>query len=476
MSFIPSTKFQKAAFGELETITPQPLMQASAVYGIPPQITQLTSVTGSVSVSDNQFVCNTGASALSIAACFSNRAVIYKAGQGAEIRFTAVFTSGAGVNTEQLAGFLNGTDGFAIGYNGSQFGVVRRYGGQQSINELQITTPAGGSENATVTIDNVAYTVPLTAGTVQENAIEVADSLNSQVGLFDFTAVNDTVVCRSVLGTTNNGTFSFSSSTAAGTFTNIINSSPVNEDWTYQADFNGIDTSWLDTTKGNVYRIIYQYLGYGRITFFVERPETGEFEVMHSINYANTATVPHVSNPDFRCGWSVSNNADAESVVIKGASIGMFKQGESVILEPAKTLRGDGNTDTTEIPLFTLRCRDVLGTKINIPPIIPEFLDGYTEGTRGALIKVYKDAELTGAVFQYVDKATSIALVDTSATAFTGGTEVYSKQVSNSGTPQSDLRSLNLEILPNQQYTVTIQQLRGAAADCSATLIYQENK
>lgn len=483
MSYSPSQLLQKTAFGELQVANAYPVVQADAVYGLRDTVRSIVTGGGTVIAQNSNYICSTSTTTSSTSSAFTGRSVVYKAGQGAEVRFTALFTAEAGENTKQFAGFLNATDGFIFGYIGNEFGVIHRYNGSQEIQELEITTPAGGSENATVTINGTGYTVPLTSGTAADNAIEVADSLTSQVPIYNFQAIEQYVVCRSLFAAPQTGAFTFSSSSAAGTFTEIADGTSVSEDFVALDDFNGGQdfTRWnrdgtaFDPTKGNVYRISYQYLGYGVINFLVEDPKKGEFVLAHRVEYPNTETTPHVSNPTFRAGWSSQNNADASDVIVKGASVAMFNQGNRILTEPARIARNDVNTSTTEIPVFSIRNREVFGEKVNLSPIVPELLYGFTEGTRGADIRVYRNATLTGALFEYVDKDESIALIDKDATAFSGGDEEGSLLVSNIAGAPLDLSRFNLEILPGETLTVTIQQLRGANADCSASLSYQED-
>ncbi len=49
---------------------------------------------------------------------------------------------------------------------------------------------------------------------------------------------------------------------------------------------------YLSPTKGNVYKMQYQYLGFGQLRFFIEDQQTGGFILVHTIDYANRNTVP----------------------------------------------------------------------------------------------------------------------------------------------------------------------------------------
>lgn len=98
-----------------------------------------------------------------------------------------------------VAGAATASDVIAFGYEGAEFGVFYTHNGAVVVYELQVTGAAAGAENATVTINGTGYTVPLTAGTVELNAYEIATSLNAQVPVYNFSQNGDTVVLRSIL-------------------------------------------------------------------------------------------------------------------------------------------------------------------------------------------------------------------------------------------------------------------------------------
>ncbi len=48
----------------------------------------------------------------------------------------------------------------------------------------------------------------------------------------------------------------------------------------------------MDFSKMQVYKILYQYLGFGIVRFYIEHPSTGEFVLLHSINRVNQFESP----------------------------------------------------------------------------------------------------------------------------------------------------------------------------------------
>lgn len=119
-----------SVFGELITAELTPVVQADFVYGINANLFSSTLTGSGTATSTNQMgVASTTAAATSSSLIQSLRRAKYRAGEGLLSRFTAQFTTGA-ANSTQLAGMRNADiDGWFIGYNGTQFGIMYRRNG-----------------------------------------------------------------------------------------------------------------------------------------------------------------------------------------------------------------------------------------------------------------------------------------------------------------------------------------------------------
>ena len=120
----------KTAFGELMTADMEPVIQITFPYNINTNIvTPITSsVNASITQANQMAVISTGATANTSASLESIHKAKYRAGQGMDVRFTALFTTGSSVGTQQLAGIgsiENGIpqDGYFFAMSGSSFGV-----------------------------------------------------------------------------------------------------------------------------------------------------------------------------------------------------------------------------------------------------------------------------------------------------------------------------------------------------------------
>jgi hypothetical protein len=104
----------------------------------------------------------------------------------------------------------------------------------------------------------------------------------------------------------------------------------------------------LIPTNGNVYRIVFQYLGFGALTFYIENPETGFFIPVHQIKYSNTALIPSVTSPNYKIGYGIESSSTS-SITLSAGSLSTFIQGLPL---PAPLYRSypliiTGNTITT---------------------------------------------------------------------------------------------------------------------------------
>lgn len=114
------------AFGALRTAQFTPTTGWTFAYNINAGLINTTVVGGgAVNHSTNFAVLTTGTDSAGSARINTRRGSRYIPGVGGLARFTAVFTSGV-ANSTQYIGQIDGGDGWAFGYNGAQFGILRR--------------------------------------------------------------------------------------------------------------------------------------------------------------------------------------------------------------------------------------------------------------------------------------------------------------------------------------------------------------
>jgi hypothetical protein len=92
----------------------------------------------------------------------------------------------------------------------------------------------------------------------------------------------------------------------------------------------------LDPTKINIFQFKFQYLGGGNLFFYVMPSTTGRWVLVHMIQNAGTLTTPVFRDPTMHAMWysncyAAGNNTP---VIVKGASLGQFLEGERRFLGP----------------------------------------------------------------------------------------------------------------------------------------------
>ena len=471
-----STDAQTTAFGETSVAEPTPVIQVSAQYGLTSEVMTITNNGGTTYNGSSLFNASSGANPLGLASLNTKKQLAYKPGQGALSRFTAMFTLGV-PNSLQAAGLINSEDAFAFGYIGENFGIIYSRNGVVEHQELTITTPAGGAENATITVDGVGYTVPLTSGTTDHNAQEIAASLSAQVENFLFSANNNIVSSIDQLPQPN-GAYAFSSGSAVASWDQKQTGAEPTISLIPQSTWNRDNTPWLDPTKGNVYSISIQYLGFGNIQFYVEDEHSGDPVLVHQIEYANKNIIPSVSNPTFRVGWLARNLGNTTDLVVSGASASGFIEGKSVLdTLPWAVESVDTAIGTTQTNLITIRNRFHFGNKINRADIVPLMLSMGTESNKGAFFRLTANAEFDGDVnFSYVDEVNSVAETSTDQVELIPGTGrfVGSFLVTQQGRVVGS-NDFKTRIFPDDQLTLSAAVTASPSAVMTGSAIWQED-
>lgn len=479
-------KNQKTAFGQLEVEMDDAVVQMKAGYGLHPKARTLTIGAATAETIDNLYTLSTGASTNTTGALFSIRQVHFRAGQGAKLIGDAIFDTPE-VGSTQVFGLATAADALVFGYNlDADFCIQRDHDGHVIVQQLTITTPASGGENATITIDGTGFTVPLTAGTEIHNANEIADSLNAQVPTWVFSQNSDFVMGRSLLAAPAVGAFTMTSATAVGAFTEIATGITTIPDNILQADWNvdvmdgtGPSGMTLDPQKGNVYEVQFQY-GFGAINFFIENFNTGERQLVHQIKYANNFTTPSISNPSFRIAWVVTNTTNNTNVVLRGSTAAGFNQGQIVVTDDG---HAEDNTKSVGTAVFesvlTLRNRIVFGTNANLAEVSGIFLSAFADTSKGAIVEVIKGTVQNPVIlggtpnFQYKSELSSVMEVDTGGTTVTGGELVHSLIAGQDASV--DLSQFNGVLQSGETITLAARIISGASSEVTVSVSWNED-
>ena len=462
-------------FSEVVTAQNTPIIQITAQYGLTDKIVTAV-IGGSVSVANSLFVANTGTSAGGVAAILSDREISYRAGQGLRTIFSSIFSAGV-ANSTQEAGLITSESAFAFGFDGVDFGVLHSKDGLLEIQELQVTTPAAGAENASVTVDGTLFVIPITAGIVQQNAYQISAYLTANDPRYRYTSNNDTVNIIARLPEQGSGAFTFSSSGAAiASFTEISTGVIPTEYWTPKANWNVNPNFDIDPELGNVYMIQYAYTGFDGIKYYIKDRLTNDFELVHIEQYANTTTAVNATNPTFRVGWACRNTGNTTNISVKGSSAGAFIEGLHII-----DSLGKGKCQTSSITfgadrnVLSFRNREVFNGAANRSETFIFGVSLATEATKLTIFKIIKNPILSSGflTFQYFNETTSLMEFASDNVIITGGEEVAC-YATNSDIIV-DLSELLGGITSGDTYSITAEFASGAAADMNVSLSWKDD-
>lgn len=465
----------KSAYKEQLVVQPTPVLQITAQYGLILEMLPVVANGGVAGVTDNMFSASSGVDPSGFAAITSIKQLPYRGGQGLLCRLSALFTDGV-VDSLQASGLITSENALTFGFIGDAFGIIITRYGVDEAQELTITVAAGGAETATGDLGGSPYSIALTAGSIAQNCNEMAVGLTAQIPNYLFTANGDTVYAISLLSQVE-GAFSFSSTgTAIGAWVQKAVGAGPEFEFIPQASWNRNISPLLDPTKGNVYTIRMQYLGFGNIEFSVEDPTNGQPTLVHVLEYVNANTRPSVSNPTFRIGWLAQNSGNTTDLVVLGGSGAGFIEGvESLDNAPRGLDNIVSSVGLTPTNILTIRNRSHFGNTLNRAVIRPLVLSLGTDSAKGAIFTITANATLeTSAEFSYIDLETSLVEFTLDPSTVIGGRVLASFFVSSNGTVPS-LGDIELDVVPNGSLTLSARVVATPNALMVGSATWQED-
>jgi len=203
---------------------------------------------------------------------------------------------------------------------------------------------------------------------------------------------------------------------------NVVTQENFNVDQLDGSDSIGFN---LDTTKGNIYWIDYQWLGAGRIRFGVFEP-SGAKLVAHVIENANIEEIlPYSQSGSLPLKLEQFNTADVVSTSELTMACAVFQHTSKVSLKGDRHSSSSGlvslATSDGEVPIYSIRPKTTFGGRPNhgtIKGISVDFANHADDGNGAIVYRVRSctNGALTGE--SYVEhKPSSIAEEDFSATA-----------------------------------------------------------
>jgi hypothetical protein len=210
----------------------------------------------------------------------------------------------------------------------------------------------------------------------------------------------------------------------------------------------------LDPTKGNVYQLQAQWLGFGAVNFFIESSETGQFEPVHQIKYSNLNTGVSIINPTFPLWIESTNTTNSTNITIKNGSLAAFNEGVIRYTGPNKAF-GNAKATTTNTVVFSLRNPTTYKGKTNRSRIRLESLNIYSDQSNAdpVTFQLQLDPTLATASFASFGNYTAIE-TDIAATLTTAGTVIFQGGTSEVDSKVIDLIAFDLFLNPGETLSI----------------------
>jgi len=263
-----------------------------------------------------------------------------------------------------------------------------------------------------------------------------------------------------------------------GTVFSILRIQNGTLNWTSQTNWNGDKMNGsgpsgmiLDTAKGNVYTIQYQWLGFGVINFYLTSTTTGQPILVHRIQYPNTAIVPSVYNPSFPLTAKVINSGNTSNIVLQTPSAMAFCEGDgnsqAIVTRNSINASIFLNTPTNR-NVITLLNTSTFAGKTNRTRVLLDFVSTSIAGERGVLFKILRNATFgTTLTYTSINANTSVIQYSSTSSSATGGIQIFSFENPINGGSQLLLSSLNIFLAPGETLTLQATSTQDTQLDCS---------
>jgi hypothetical protein len=257
------------------------------------------------------------------------------------------------------------------------------------------------------------------------------------------------------------------------------------EHWVYADGMNGDGRAimkYFNPAAGNIFQLQYQWLGYGGIRWFMERPESAEFELLHLLQYANSSAETTLRNPTLPLMALVENTTNDTAVTMLTPSAIAGIEGDLGAVAPIhpfslyRTLSATKTGITTEANVLTLSNPATYFGRTNRTRIRLTRVSFYGEGSANSPVFLRGVVGATlGGTPNYVayDLTRSPISRDTAGTTVTGGTERMDVKLGRNVGVQLDLEPLGIELAPGQTFTLSVSSAQTIAADLAVTWIDQ---
>lgn len=354
------------------------------------------------------------------------------------------------------------------------------------VRATNLTPMTGWSFNYTINTQFINTSKTINAGITQSNNMAVLNtstnpneyaqiltrkSLRCLPGLGSlvrFDAIFSTGVANSEqiigLGTDQNGLF-FGYNGTDFSILRIANSTKY---WTKKSDWNvdimdgtGPSGMNLDTTKGNIYIIEFQWGGFGVVNFYILSTTTGLPVLVNKIEYPNTDTTPILFNDTLPLSAKVSKTTNESDIILSTSTAMAFCEGDP----STQSLRTRNSISATNISatlanqhILSIRNVTSFNSKTNGTNVRLDLITTSNDGNKSTTYNLIRNASFT-ATPTYTPINATLSVIEynnTSTTNVTAGTgfQVLSFVCPKNTGTQLFITSLNITLAPGDSLTL----------------------
>lgn len=472
-------------FGEGKITKYNPIVQNYAPYGmINHQLYKTYTETGGTITSASNgcdIQLDITNSVGSYAVLRSHRVLKYRPGYSNIVRFCQQFDTPV-ANSLQFGGVGNAGSDLYFCYNGTEFGIRKSCDGLAEVRKLSISVSENTTATGTITLDDIEFEVSLTNSCGYKNFTAYEIKNGATYSGWNVENIGNDIVFQAHNVGAKSGTFSFTSDGASvGSFTQLKAGAALSSSYVTKANWNGSSSmiNTLDPLKRNMYEIEYSWYGVGNILFKILNPITGRYELVHSMSFANTVTLPSLTQPNMFCQMGVASLGSTTALTNYitgqfGATLGKIN-----VIAP---IYGVSNKRTipanTEQVIITVKNRNTINGYSNQSEIYIERISAVINGSKPVHIKVIKNpttlsnstiADYTN--YKYIEKDQSIGLYDKDSLKYTGGSIIDEFYIGKNGLIYLNLKNKEYELYQSDIIIFTAESGNTNTVEISVTLL-----
>jgi hypothetical protein len=230
----------------------------------------------------------------------------------------------------------------------------------------------------------------------------------------------------------------------------------------------------LDTSKLNIYRITYGWLGAAPVSFAVYGGQDRGWITMHIIDDINEAAIPTIESPSNHIRMEAGRTASSGNAISiftsswNASSTGRQNSAGSRYFAQDFELTAAANVVNY---VGTIRNKSTHQTKDNKVRTEISFFGAATDGNKNQKFNLVKNASLTGPSYTDIDTDNSVTDYDISAT-ISGGSNEMTFPMQKIDTISFNMEEQHLHLLPGETLSITTRG--SAASNVVASLRWKE--